>query len=91
MDEDNQMLLADGFEEALLGVTRGQGGGSEVIAVYSSDRCIDVLVAGGMELMEAVEYFDFNVVSAYVGERTPLFVDEVTMPELMMHIEENDE
>jgi hypothetical protein len=44
-----------------------------------------------MELHEAVEYFDYNVVSAYVGERTPLFVDEVTMPELMMHIEENDE
>jgi hypothetical protein len=28
----------------------------------------------GMDVMEAVEYMDFNVLGAYAGEKTPIFV-----------------
>tara|TARA_R100001463_G_scaffold11036_1_gene31392 strand:+ start:246 stop:500 length:255 start_codon:yes stop_codon:yes gene_type:complete len=64
-------LLADGFEEALIGHTQG----SNVVAVYEYDICINILMErDGMDVMEAIEYMDFNVLGSYVGEKTPIFV-----------------
>tara|TARA_R100001510_G_C7582198_1_gene154778 strand:+ start:286 stop:429 length:144 start_codon:yes stop_codon:yes gene_type:complete len=37
--------------------------------------CIKKLMKDGMDFEEAVEYFDFNVESAYVGPNTPVFLD----------------
>ena len=67
------MLLADGFEEAFLGP--GYRASSEDIAIYNYDACASILVSrDGMSLEEAYEYLDFNVVGAYVGELTPIFL-----------------
>jgi len=64
-------LLADGFEEALIGHTQGPN----VVAVYEYGMCIHILMErDGMDVMEAVEYMDFNVLGAYAGEKTPIFV-----------------
>jgi hypothetical protein len=73
MDElkDAEALLADGFEEALVGHTQGPN----VVAVYEYDMCVHILMErDGMSCMDAVEYMGFNVLGAYVGEKTPLFV-----------------
>lgn len=68
---DEEALLADGFEDALIGHTQGMN----VVAVYDYDLCIDVLVKRDeMTIEDAVEYMSFNVVGAYVGEKTPMFV-----------------
>ncbi len=70
---DPEILLADGFEDALIGYA--QRCGQPPLAVYDRRRCIDVLVErDGMTYEEAEEYFEFNVVGAWVGERTPLFL-----------------
>ena len=67
-------LLADGFEDALIGYGYQF---TYPIAVYSRKRCIDILMDDGiMEYEEATEYFDFNVAGAYVGESTPVFLDD---------------
>lgn len=29
-----------------------------------------------MDYMDAVEYFDFNVVGAYVGQKTPIIIND---------------
>jgi len=34
-----------------------------------------ILVKQGMEVMDAREYLDFSVFPAYVGEKTPTFID----------------
>ena len=70
--EDPKTLLADGFEEALMGYgTRFTHG----VAVYSKRKCLDVLVERDeMSRDEALEYFDFNVSGSYVGEGTPVFL-----------------
>ena len=68
------MLLADGFEECLIGV--GSRCGQPDIAVYDQDKCIEVLIAQGMTDEETVEYFEFNVLGAWVGEETPIFVSD---------------
>ena len=68
---DEEALLADGFDRALIGHTQGMN----VVAVYDYDLCIDVLVKNGeMSIEDAVEHMSFNVVGAYVGEKTPIFV-----------------
>ena len=67
-------LLADGFEDALIGYGYQF---NYPIAVYSRKGCIDILMNDGiMDYEEATEYFDFNVAGAYVGESTPVFLDD---------------
>lgn len=68
---EEAVLLADGFDEAFLGI--GQQF-NRFFAVYDRFKCIQIL-SEDMTLEEAEEYFDFNVVGAYVGENTPVFVD----------------
>jgi hypothetical protein len=34
------------------------------------------MVEGGMTLEEAREYFEFNVVGAWVGETTPVYIED---------------
>ena len=73
---DDKPLLADGFDSAVLGLSRGTLGAD--IAVYSIDRCIDILVKrDGMSEDEATEYMNFNVLDAYMGPMTPMFVYEM--------------
>jgi hypothetical protein len=37
-------------------------------------KCIDILMKQGMELEEANEYFEFNIIGSFMGkERTPCF------------------
>ena len=64
------MVLADGLEEAFVGVDLDS---EEPRAVYSREKCIAIL-ARDMGEEQAVEYFDFNVAGAYVGPQTPLFI-----------------
>jgi len=64
----DDILLADGFDDALLGVT------SKNIAVYDIDKCFKVLEKQGMSTDDAVEYFYFNVEGSYVGEQTPIYI-----------------
>jgi hypothetical protein len=68
---DLEILLADGFDEAFLGI--GQQF-NKTFAVYDKFKCIQIL-SEDMSLEEAEEYFDFNVIGGYVGENTPVFVD----------------
>jgi len=69
----DDILLADGFEEAFMGVSESYG--LKPRACYDSTKCLDILCdRDGMELEEAMEYFNFNVVGAYVGEFTPAFI-----------------
>ena len=65
-------LFADGFDDAILGLAERAG---EFLVAYDVEKCIEVLMEQGMDREEAEEYFEFNVVGAYVGENTPIFVD----------------
>lgn len=68
---DNDALLADGFEEALIGHTHG----SNVVAVYDYDACVQILMErDSMTIEDAVEWMEYNVVGSYVGDKTPVFI-----------------
>lgn len=68
--EDNECLIADGFDDALIGISAGMN----PVAVYDHDLCVDILMKEGMTDEEAVEHMNFNVTGAYVGDKTPVFV-----------------
>lgn len=65
------VLIADGFDDALIGLV---GRGPDLVALYDSEKCIEILVSRDeMTLEEAMEFFDYNVLGAYMGDRTPMF------------------
>tara|TARA_R100001530_G_scaffold117595_1_gene84731 strand:+ start:532 stop:852 length:321 start_codon:yes stop_codon:yes gene_type:complete len=72
---NEDMLFADGFDDALIGYIERAGMPS--IACYDKYKCIEIL-ARDMTYEEAIEYFYFNTAGAYVGENTPCFL---TRPE----------
>ena len=64
------LLLADGLDDAFLGVDVTSG---TPRAVYSIDACLRIL-SEDMDGDDAEEYFWFNVANAHVGPKTPLFI-----------------
>lgn len=66
--EDDQILIADGFDEAVLGIEE-----SSMRLIYSASKMVDCLIADGMTQEDAIEYLSYNVFGAYVGERTPIW------------------
>lgn len=71
-----EMLLADGLEDAFIGVTSNHHHAQ--VAVYSHEKCIKIFIdRDGMSEEEAEEFFQFNTLGAYVGKHGPLFVAEV--------------
>lgn len=68
----SEALVADGFDDAVIGMARQF---NKDLVVYDEDKCIKILMErDGMTDEEAIEFFEFNVVGAYVGEHTPVFV-----------------
>ena len=67
------VLLADGFDEAFIGMCERFG--MEPVAAYDRNRCIEILVQRDeMTYEEAEEFFTFNVIGAWVGDGTPVFL-----------------
>lgn len=66
------MIGYQGFDDAFIGF--GQRCGCDPIAVYDMQKMAMILVADGMTYDEAIEYIDFNCLSGWIGEQTPLII-----------------
>ena len=72
-EHNEEAYLADGFEDAFLGICEVYG--RLPTAVYDKDKCLEILVQrDGMTDEEAMEFFEFNVAGAWVGEGTPAYL-----------------
>ena len=49
------------------------------LVMYSVERILKALEADGMTREGALEWYDYNIVGASVGEGTPIFVQELLM------------
>lgn len=68
----NDILLADGFDGAFMGVCRIF---DRTIICYDYEKCVEILVERNiMEFDEAVEFFEYNVIGSWVGTGTPAFL-----------------
>lgn len=63
-----ELIKADGFDDAVVGIEV-----NTFRLVYSIDKMIAILTKD-MSYEDAIEHLDFNVFSAYVGERTPIYI-----------------
>jgi len=70
---DTELLFADGFDKAIVGVARTF---NNLSVAYDTNKCINILVKRDrMSREEAIEYFEYNVVGSYTGDHTPSFIE----------------
>jgi hypothetical protein len=86
MDEKG-LLIADGLDHAFVGLMM-RFNVLEPIACYDYDRVIEGYIEEGMTEEEAIEFFEFNVIGAWVGERTPCYLRRMTLDEAIEATEE---
>ena len=72
------MLVMDGYDDCIAGICTRCG--QPPIIIYDQVKVLEALVAGGRTKEEATEYFEFNMVNAWVGEDTPAFLEHYKEP-----------
>ena len=71
MFPEEEFLKADGFDNAIIGVEP-----NSMRLVYDRDKMIGILIEDEeMEEIDAIEYLEYNTWNAYVGEKTPIFIE----------------
>ena len=66
-------LIMDGFNDCVAGVLERYG--MESIVLYDKDKVIQKLIDGGCDSYEgAVEYYEFNQLGGWHGDKTPGFL-----------------
>jgi hypothetical protein len=72
-DWDTELLFLseEEFDEAIIGVSERIG--NDPLVAYDTTKIVEIL-SRSMSVDEAYEYFEFNILGAYVGEKTPVFI-----------------
>lgn len=73
MEMTDEVFIADGLSDAFVGLAQ-TGREGKTVAVYDSVKIIKILMESGMNQDEAVEYYEYNIIGAYVGEATPIYL-----------------
>jgi len=73
-DNYPDVLIADGFDDAIIGIAERYGMNSVVL--YDKNKCVKIMQdRDNMTEEEAIEFFYYNIVGAYMGEYTPCFAE----------------
>lgn len=71
--KNTEYLRADGFNQAIIGIDM-----VNQRVIYDKSKMIEILVDNdGMTEEDAIEYLAYNVWGAYVGEHTPIYMDDM--------------
>jgi len=71
------MLKIDGFDDCIIGksLVWSETGKRIERLIYDGEAMLAVMMhRDGMEYEEAVEYMEYNIEGAYVGEATPIVI-----------------
>jgi hypothetical protein len=69
-DMNPEAIFWDGLDDAIIGISIDNR------TVYGLNKMILLFQEQGMSEEEAMEWIDFNIISAYVGEYTPIHIWE---------------
>jgi hypothetical protein len=72
-DQDLLFMSEPEYDNAIIGVME-RAGGSPVIA-YDTQKILDILERS-MPMEEAQEFFEYNILGAYMGDRTPVYITQ---------------
>lgn len=67
----NGLTFADGLDAAIIGIEQ-----DTFRIVYSRKKVIKILTKELGNRFEAIEFAEFNIFDAYIGEQTPIWVDD---------------
>jgi hypothetical protein len=71
MFPDEEFLKADGFDNAIIGVEP-----NTMRLVYNRDKMVEILIEDEkLDEVDAIEYLEYNTWNAYVGEKTPIYIE----------------
>ena len=71
----DDLMFADGLDEAILGVAERDG---TIVVVYDIQCIVKILIErDGMSAEEAEEFFNFNIARAYFGSCTPMYLSKI--------------
>jgi len=77
-------MTASGLDDAIIGV--GVRCSQPPVVIYSVDRVIKILMdRDGMTNEEAIEFFEFNIEGAWVGDATPVWMYPISGDDLQVH------
>ena len=69
---NEKALYPTDLKEAIIGFVERFG--MEPLILLDKSKCINIFIdRDGMSYSEALEFFDFNVIGAWMGEGTPCF------------------
>jgi hypothetical protein len=88
-EQNEEALVADGFDTAIIGMCERFG--ANPVVAYNRNKCIEILADEFSKsedidpysgkpfedidfVLEAEDYFEYNVAGSYVGENTPVFI-----------------
>jgi len=72
-EKDEYVILADGFEDAFVGVTASK----PRKVVYDYWKCLDSIIqSDGAEFDEALDWLE-NFISEELGEHSPLYIKQI--------------
>lgn len=78
------LTTASGLDDAIIGV--GVRCSQPPVVIYSVDRVIKILMdRDGMTNEEAIEFFEFNIEGAWVGNSTPVWMYPLSNDDLQVH------
>ena len=70
--EEESVVQLEGLDDCICGIVERFG--MERVLLYNTNKIIEKMVEeDGMPYFEALEFFDFNILGAWFGDRTPCF------------------
>lgn len=69
--DTDDILFADGLDEAIIGFDPNLWK-----VVYSRNKCIEIIASEDMTEEDALEYLEYNTFNSYVGDKTPVWVED---------------
>ncbi len=71
-----EALLIDGFDEAIIGMAERINLGP--VVAYDVQTILKIMIERDeMTYEEAIEYFEFNILGAWAGDNTPIFINKI--------------
>ena len=86
----DQTAYADGFEDAIIGIDDSLTNNVPRV-VYSKTLMLEILIADGMDEVDAIEHLEYNVYGAYVGKGTPVYMGDMRHDEVVEFLTQYDE
>lgn len=74
-DDNEEKLYIDGYDDAIMGY--GNQYPRDDVVIYSKNKIIEKLLGSGLDIYEALEFFEAHIQNVYLGEGTPIICNDM--------------